>query len=155
MHVSEIGDWPSEAKVSERKIVAPEFLVRAVMSQPLVVAACNGKGIDLTEPSAREITRRVCVALTENPIVPTLKQCEAFHASAHPTLTTPTLICRAIAEWQRITFLTPEPEVPEAVKDLLVDLTAEDTIDDHMERSTAHNKSVLEAYRRGVKAGAK
>ncbi len=70
--------------------------------------------------------------LAENPIVPDretadrLIACRGIHSEADP-----------FAEWQRRMFLAPEPEVPEAIKDLL-------TMSD-----SPHNEHVLEAYRRG------
>jgi len=51
-----------------------------------------------------------------------------------------------ITAWQRRMFLAPEPEIPEAIEDMLVDLDLSPEI--HLSRSE-YNYSIIEAYRRG------
>jgi hypothetical protein len=59
-----------------------------------------------------------------------------------------------IAEWNRLCFLAPEPEVPEAVKDLLWKPKTHGTqLDSQLARyDEAHDIDILEAFRRGLKS---
>lgn len=52
----------------------------------------------------------------------------------------------AVIEWQRRMFLAPEPEVPEEVKDMLVE--------EHISRWRGEevNEKVIEAFRRGQRS---
>lgn len=135
--------------MSERKYVVPDFVVDAILAAPLVVASRDGRTISLTEPSAREVARRVCVALSENPIVPTDAQIEEMKIKlvpVHPHWS------NIVAEWQRRMFLAPpEPEVP----------SLEDVIECFLANLRCGGPSLdvvdakMEAFRRGQKAGAK
>jgi len=59
---------------------------------------------------------------------------------------------RCIAKtWIRRMYLAPEPEVPEAIKDLLVSQIAPLVF--RSESGLGYNEAVTEAYRRGLKAG--
>ena len=64
---------------------------------------------------------------------------------------------RLLAKWQRRMFLAPQPEVPEAIKDLMFYPEAtQDPRPDHAFRSreygTVTQGLILEAYRRGLEA---
>jgi len=93
--------------------------------------------------------------LSENPIVPTDKQYkECLLAVDGPNA----MIIRmyqegepqkVIAEWQRRMFLTPEPEIPEDVKDLLWSQPLYECDTEFYEAIPNVNLSILEAYRRG------
>ena len=103
----------------EKNIVVPEGIVDAILAAPLVVASRDGRTISLTEPSAREVARRVCVALSENPIVPTPEQLrELIRERSQSPGTTEDLFLRCIDWWQRRMFLAPEPEIRTFVKQL-------------------------------------
>lgn len=80
-------------------------------------------------------------ALAENPIVPTNEQisemsCAVTDKPCPWGHTKPLII-----EWQRRMFEAPEPEVPEAIRDLLDPLDRENRF--------LANQHILEAYRRG------
>ena len=89
--------------------------------------------------------------LSENPIVPTSEQ-------LYSTIgTLPVAMCdivwterdRAmIAEWQRRMFVDPEPEVPEEIKDLII----EDAGNGATCRAEKSNERVIEAFRRGQRS---
>jgi len=85
--------------------------------------------------------------LSENPVVPTPEQTKKLLATVQfgaGREIDPHLIENLLLAWQRRMFLAPEPEVPEAIKDLLYagnGLTSGDI-----------DKKVIEAYRRGQKA---
>jgi len=86
----------------------------------------------------------------EKPIVPTAKQsAELEHLcrlNDEPTCSDATFYC---AEWQRLCFLAPEPEVPEAVKDLMMILNGTLLVVADREM---HDRDILEAFRRGLKS---
>lgn len=95
--------------------------------------------------------------LSENPIVPTNEQtqgvCDSIFVGPENLLDPRD----AMVEWQRRMrmFLATEPEIPEEIKDLL-SLTDPITGVALLTGLTEHGKSVIiEAYRRGQKAGAK
>lgn len=81
--------------------------------------------------------RFACCYITENPIVPTYAQIKRMHAESVNGMNDVEL-CE---EWQRRMFLEPEPEVPEEIKELMA----------HW--SGRFNETILEAFRRGQKAG--
>ncbi len=58
-----------------------------------------------------------------------------------------------IGAWRHIrrTFFAPQPEVPEAIKDLIMPLDAQ-FIESHPAKHSDRNWAVLEAYRRGLAA---
>ena len=87
--------------------------------------------------------------LAENPMVPTSRQYHEDMDFESSTETDPTYetACSVIAKWQRLCFLAPEPEVPEAVKDLLLPC---DTV--IQQPAKDRNADILEAFRRGQKS---
>ena len=96
-----------------KRIRVPEFLVSAIMSKTLVVAACNGKAVEISEPVAREVARRICEALSENPQVPTdeqLQEIDSECSSEREGWKTHPLTANIIEAWQRRCFVQEEPE---------------------------------------------
>lgn len=83
--------------------------------------------------------------LTEHPIVPTMAQIEAIRCTGHPCILDGAWYAQ---EWQRRMFLEPEPEVPEEIKDMLLDAHAPDS--EHcFFKPSVYNERITEAYRRG------
>lgn len=99
--------------MSERRFVVPEGMLKAVMADILVVAVCAGKGMCLTEPSAKEILLRALRWLSENPIVPTPEETDRLlrgtQFGAGRELD-PHLVENLLLAWQCRMFLAPEPE---------------------------------------------
>ena len=128
----------------EKNIVVPDFVVDAILAAPLVVASRDGRTISLTEPSAREVARRVCVALSENPIVPTPSSCGTKSGKIFNRQRP--RICRFTVGWQRRMFLAPEPEIPKELEGILIPVqpTREQLL-----------SLLLEVFHRGQKAGPK
>lgn len=88
--------------------------------------------------------------LAENPIVPTPEQMNKLRFDTCDNDMTTTFNQRSInlaTAWQRRMFLAPEPEIPEAVKDLL--WKSEDDGKNY-DPAPGHNRDVIEAYRRGT-----
>lgn len=87
--------------------------------------------------------------LSENPIVPINHEC---CGEMHRTVNAKGYCCyqsALLAEWQRIMFREPEPEVPEAIRELMKnagdcapELMITVSVDDW-------DEAVLEAYKRG------
>ena len=141
--------------MSETKIVVPEGMLNA--------GRAAYSGYVTAEKGARRIIEAALRWLSENPIVPTdgfLKEmlCRDFFGGQNWTDLqvfffggqnwTDPQVFKFCEEWQRRMFLAPEPEVPEAIKDLLW------TIDGDKE-DREHNTAILEAYRRGHNEGSK
>lgn len=106
-------------------------------------------------PVIDSISRAFAISLSENPIVPNeidvmeilQERVRSHHISGEEYCAIPPATVRfVIREWQRRMFLAPEPEVPEAIKDLLLD--GADFIHGQRHADEA-NKQILEAYRRG------
>ena len=130
----------------EKNIVVPDFVVDAILAAPLVVASRDGRAISLTEPSAREVARRVCVALSENPTAPNDKQTYKIREAFFNQNTVTELIEFTVLEWQRRMFLAPEPEIPKELEGTLIPVqpTREQLL-----------SLLLEVFHRGQKAGPK
>jgi hypothetical protein len=99
-----------ESKMSEKRYIVPEGMLKAVQN------ALVGYWHDHTVTSDSSITVVLEAAvrwLSENPIVPTEQEYRDFGVKFDFQGV------KCIAEWQRRMFLAPEPEVPEAIKDLM------------------------------------
>ena len=97
--------------------------------------------------------------LSENPIVPTDEQLKDLRGSIHPQEATgggrwmgATDVEEGAVEWQRMMFLAPEPEIPDQIKDLIREQTLP-TGQWYTIGVDVHNQAILEAFRRGQKAG--
>jgi hypothetical protein len=139
--------------MSEIKYVVPQPIKDAVhnalASYP--VAANTGHAAEIACESFAK-------ALRENPIVPTKEQAVDLGVSVAGE-TVSERYALLVSEWQRRMFLAPEPEVPEAIKDLISEYATDSSNKDALVRAMArgHNADVIEAYRRGQqsKEGAK
>jgi len=130
--------------MSEKRYVIPKgMLEAAILSHPF-------------DPRTKFIPEMLEAALrwlSDNPIVPTAKQSAELESlcriNDEPMCMDAIFYC---SEWQRRMFLAPEPEVPEEVKDLLVDASVRYP---DVPRSVPgyYNDLILEAFRRGQKAG--
>ena len=105
-----------------------------------------------SSPTVRECCTAFAEDLSENPIVPNeadvmeilQERVRSHHISGEEYCAIPPATVRfVIREWQRRMFLAPEPEVPEAIKDLL-----EGPEEPGISAREA-NWRVIEAYRRG------
>ena len=143
------------------KIVVPEGMLN-VISAALTNNCLIAPSMDRRETlvQSRLLGAQICQWLSENPIRPTLDQQFALHDawpksliyeenSPHPIQDQ---IFFSVVEWQRRMFLAPEPEVPEEVRDLLWRNRAITPADESVEES---DRRIIEAYRRGQKAGLK
>jgi len=93
--------------------------------------------------------------LAKNPIVPTNEQVKKMKDDLHPNFA-PNYVCfgsgdfeDGAVEWQRRMFLSPEPEIPEEVEDLLWGEYEE------VGHGNEANAKIIEAYRRGRASGEK
>ena len=142
-----------------KKIVVPEGMLKAAVED----AAWNGPiygargaiGVIVLEAGLRW--------LSENPIVPNAsdtlgllqERVQSGHLSNEEYCSIPSTTVRAvIREWQCRMFLAPPPEVPEEVKDLLLDESQERRTDFRGANVSSWarpfiNEAILEAYRRG------
>ena len=117
----------------EKRYVVPEGMFNAAMD-------CHNY-----TPDARVIRKELEAALrwlAENPMIPTDKQLGEIRGNIVHTYGSD-ITWHICAEWQRRMFLSPEPEVPEEI----IDLLCRGDVD--------RNPLILEAYRRGLKAGEK
>jgi hypothetical protein len=130
--------------MNDKKIVVP--LDMAMAAAKAVYDQCNR--VDY-HPQIRIALEAALRWLAENPIVPTDMQCEAMYTSSLNDRRGSTGYVREFSvEWQRRMFLAPEPEVPEAVKDLLYAPNGTpDGLSEHV--IGIHDARVIEAYRRG------
>ena len=92
--------------------------------------------------------------LSENPIAPTMQQLQAIYDSPDCPKEG-TYVPYYLCEWQRRMFLAPEPDVPEALIDLLAPKFT-NALEVAMGKALTRNeeeyqKNILEAYRRGRK----
>ncbi len=95
--------------------------------------------------------------ISENPPVPTSEQAFAIEVSYPVRIHSPSRT-KFAEEWIRRMFLAPEDPVPEEVKDLLYASEVRVGCENPIEASQFIEESdrrVLEAYRRGQKAGCK
>jgi hypothetical protein len=131
--------------MSEKRYVVPEGGVEAFWAE------FSG---GLRGPESDRRTRDGLAAfarwLSENPIVPTHEQRIELTDKFYNLDVPATERFQALfAEWQRRMFLAPGPEVPEEIKDLLL----QEDVKNAFFRPDIVNERVLEAYRRGQKAG--
>ncbi len=139
-----------------RKYVVPEDGLRAFLKADIHEGWLWDKG------ALERMLLAFIAWQSENPIVPTrnqafeiLQRFKVESSGCHSFR-----IADALVEWQRRMYLSPEPEVPKEVKDLLqIELTSIDPKPEHTvldPRTTKldctvrqWNEAVLEAYRRG------
>ena len=115
--------------MSETKIKVPEGMLKAAM---LVT-------IGVSRLEAEKTLEAAMWWLAENPIVPTPEQArELWKTASAGILNEANRAAASAIEWQRRMFLAPEPEVPEAVEDLL-----------NCEPYRMTQERIIEAYRRG------
>lgn len=133
--------WEKEAM--KKNIVVPDGMYQAAMKY-------QDSGIQCS--AALEAALRW---LSENPITPSQKEAgelsgwKAREEDAHRHI-----VQLSIREWQCRMFLAPPPEVPEEVKDLLLDESQERRTDFRGANVSSWarpfiNEAILEAYRRG------
>lgn len=113
----------------EKKIVVPEGMLRSATAEGARWSDRNNSVIHELEAALRW--------LSENPIVPTPQQWKDIEESV-PMFH----IWDRVGEWQRRMFLSPEPEVPEEIKDLV----------EGMSWNSTTPKAIIEAFRRGQKS---
>lgn len=130
------------------RLAVPQVILDAVHNAlaSYSVAANTGHAAEIAcEAFAR--------ALREHPIVPNHKQaialCEVFEDKGGSRKPDYCDSIRAVAvEFQRHMFDAPEPEAPEAIKDMLLDARAPDS--EHcFFKPSVYNERIQEAYRRG------
>ena len=128
----------------------------------MLVAAHNAPGLEREGNRYYYITCGLKAALhwlSEHPIVPTEAQVmeilQERVASGHITgeeycAIPPATVRFCIAEWERHMFDAPEPEVPEEIKDMLLDARASDS-ERCFFKPSVYNERIVEAYHRGQK----
>jgi hypothetical protein len=107
-----------------------------------------------SSPTVRQCCTAFAEVLAENPIVPSIEDINAIGCAwfkfFDPDMDDPQHksfrdgMLRALDLFQRRMFLSPEPEVPEAIKDLLVDDGTGWTV-----AGANANEKIIEAFRRG------
>ena len=119
--------------MSGQKIVVPEGMLKAATPVYINDIALVGS-----------ILQAALLWLSENPMVPTMKQArEIFMLKAGFDFDLHEWVRWGACEWQRRMFLAPEPEVPEEIKDLLFG-------DGSFPRDRGGiDACILEAYKRG------
>jgi hypothetical protein len=150
--MSESGTMRDELRktsMSESRVVVPEGMLKA---------AKESEEEYLRDNQSRDVCREVILEaslrwLSENPMFPTHSEVNSILAMVQfQSLRGTSLdgLQDFAAMWQRRCFLAPEPEVPEAVKDLMWpdSPSCSPTIID----AQSINKRVLEAYRRGQRS---
>ena len=121
------------------------------LPEGMLEAADQRQRSDVERRFTKAIVEAVLLWISENPIVPTdeqIRKCAKAAGCAWDSgMWDFDLTRRFYAEMQRM-FLKPEPEVPEAIKDLLI---GPKIVDDTEAGITCreHNAAVLEAYNRG------
>ena len=106
------------------------------------------------EPGSVEVRSILEAALrwlSENPIVPTIEQTGSLIDWYNHKKFGNGAVSDCAVEWQRRMFLAPEPEVPEELKDLLLDENIP-TADYSRPNRDYYNTQILEAFRRGQKS---
>jgi hypothetical protein len=102
------------------------------------------------------IATAFCEHIAENPIVPTDEQVIACRRACGYYNEGLLQESKGVyVEWQRIMFLPPEPEVPEEIKDLLPGLSYGTMPANSEQFAEIIKGTMIEAYRRGQKAGPK
>jgi len=137
--------------MSEKKYVIPEGMLNVA----IFALASNWDFFDTKHCTERVLEAAVCW-LAENPIVPTMRQADEILSplcgipSNRVSGRLSNAAVEVAVEWQRRMFLASEPEIPEAVKDMMwQDIGG--SVPDH--KIDEHNRDVAEAYQRGLKAG--
>ena len=139
--------------MAEKKIVVPEGMLRAVEDTIMSDSRPGFCNMDLSIPSERHefisvFLESALLWLVENPILPTSKDLVNFkQVSTFHLFDELEKFRWIIAEWQRRSFLEPEPESPKEVNDLLEPNDAPTT---GLHRD-AINERIIEAFRRGKK----
>lgn len=127
--------------MSEKKYVVPEGMRRAA-----------GQATHNVDPEGYIMLPGLEAAirwLAENPIWPTPEQALAMSVTKPviDSFDNWELVRWGACEWQRRMFLASEPKIPEAVKDLVVDLGISPELSISRKQ---FNRDILEAYRRGT-----
>lgn len=136
--------------MSEKRYVVPEEMLRAAWN------ACKyTTNVAIVDPRKVMLRKGIEAGLkwlADNPIAPPHsfgeELCNGRTEGYDPS---PTEFEGAVMEWQRRMFLAPDPESPEEIKDLLVSGSLNEAFFSH----DIYNERILDAYRRGQKAGAK
>jgi hypothetical protein len=142
------------------KITVPEGMLIASWTATLAKMKEHiesGRGDSVAELHVARIAVEAALrCLSENPIVPTGDQAMrlrdiAIEVSARYGTKLPTGASESAVAvaWQSCMFLAPEPEVPEELKDLLVNPVI------GMVNGDQVNDRIKQAYRRGQKSGSK
>lgn len=123
------------------KIVVPEGMIK-VAEQSYCEA--DPRQQNNVTAAASHVLEAALRWLSENPILPASHNtCEEMHR----TVNAKGYCCyqsALLAEWQRRMFLSPEPEIPAEIADLMWARLERDGCD-----AEDHNKEIIEAYRRG------
>jgi hypothetical protein len=134
--------------MSEKKYVVP---------QGMIDAAYQYCPASFAMPAVRSMLEAALQWLAENPIVPTVEQGDSlFHSDIGIDYTKKFDATRAVVvEWQRRMFLAPESQIPEELEDLLLPrfVNALEVGVERHRTEAEYKKSVIEAFRRGQKAG--
>lgn len=125
-----------------KKIKVPEGMLEAAMRASMEAGLGIGPSTELVIPIEAAL-----LWLTEHPIVPADEQLDSLlydfglqdHENAKP-YSKAQARCLVVG-WQRRMFLAPEPEVPEAIKDLMDQYCSE-----------SYRGDLLEAYHRGLRS---
>lgn len=128
-----------------KKIIVPDEMLKAAQ-----IEAQDWLAYDA--PQTRKLLEAALRQLSEHPIVPTDEQLADIRSSVRMEIPRDSRgfvdgskdmlwpwFKSILEEWQRRMFLAPEPEVPEAIKDLMRDYDREGSI----------GSLIVEAYRRG------
>jgi len=143
--------------MSEKKYVLPNGMERAAWDAMDAHAKVHGPAVGCVLGSMCSLTAGLEAAIrwqAENPAVPTPEQGREIRAVwDHVDRLKDASVCDFVEticrEWQRRMYLAPEPEVPEAVEDLMHKNRKPYTVDCTPE---AQDQRILEAYRRGQKS---
>lgn len=129
-----------------KKIVVPDGMRKAALK---AIESANAVELGV-EGGAKIVLEAAFRWLSENPIVPTEKQEKEMDQWARARMAREPIRPATFAvEWQRRMFLAPEPEVPEAIKDMqrihYASLSGQEDLDSNLQ------KLLIEAYNRGLK----
>jgi len=116
----------------------------------MTVAAHNAPGLENDGNKYYYISKGLEAALRwwkENPSMPTDEQLDTMKRDLRFRDGVDFDLQKLCAEWQRRAFLAPEPEVPDAILALIC------REDETPPCRKVYNERILEAYRRGQKAG--
>lgn len=124
--------------MDEKKYLVPEGMLEAFLHEE------NHDGTKWDDEVLNAMLAAALRWLAENPIVPTDEQIRALWSEVCKS--TPGSYKHGLVEWQRRMFLAAEPEIPEAVKDLMWERVGFAGFTNDRE---SYNDNILEAYRRG------